>query len=149
MNNQDVLDVISMEVQSCTKIQKFEFFQKLCILDLWVGLINKTAPKTETYTTYKSQFNERHFEADYQNYLDSGSPGSNFHLNMLCLMASTQVCEVVEKYRDKALIVEALCLCKAFGTDKLYLDTLKKLQATLFSSKDKRGQYDKLSAAIT
>ena len=73
----------------------------------------------------------------------------NFHLNMICLMASTQVAEVVEQYCDKALIVEALCLCKAFGTDKLYLDTLKKLQATLFSSKDKRGQYDKLSAAIT
>ena len=137
-----------MEVQSCTKIQKFEFFQKLCILDLWVGLINKTAPNTETYTTYKSQFNERHFEADYQNFLDSGSPGSNFHLNMLCHLTTTKVAQVVEQYCDKALIVEALCLCKAFGTHNLYLETLKKLQATLFSSKDKRGQYDKLSAAI-
>ena len=38
-NQQDAIAVIEMEMSSCTRVERFEFYQKMVVLEYWLSLI--------------------------------------------------------------------------------------------------------------
>ena len=48
-NQADAITVIEAELQSCARVVRFEFYQKMIVLNFWLNLIRGQDLKSDTY----------------------------------------------------------------------------------------------------
>jgi len=52
-NQSDAIAVIEAELQSCARVVRFEFYQKMIVLNFWLDIIAKRNLKRDTYNQVK------------------------------------------------------------------------------------------------
>lgn len=56
----DAIAVIQMEQKSCVRVERFEFYQKMVLLECWLALMEGRAVNNSVYEAHKAKFDKEH-----------------------------------------------------------------------------------------
>lgn len=82
-NIADAIVVIQMELDSCTRVERFEFYQKMVVLEYWLSLIESRPYNREVFDLHKDRFATETFITKFSDLLDGEIESGLLHLQVI------------------------------------------------------------------